>query len=135
MTRTIDNCKVIQYYGKPQQHNGLCDGILKRGALLEACNKCFLHDINNARKICAECGKEYFSTNGNSRFCSEDCKETYKKKHRKYVKKPKRKTLDEVLAELDEYNRTHGMHLTYGKYQNMKYIEQLRNEKNEKNRK
>ena len=136
MIRTLETCKVIHIYGKPGVHNGICDGVVVDDALLETCARCYLHDITNGRKTCVECGKEFFAQNGNTRFCSPECKEKHenKRKHTKKVPK-KKKTLDEVLAELEEYNRTHGTHLTYGKYQNMKYIEELRGNKNEKNRK
>lgn len=132
MTRTIDHCKVIYYYGRPEMHNGLCDGVVLNGALYEKCAKCHLHDINNARRICAECGKEFYSANGNIKFCSQECKDAAARKRKSKPKAPKKKTLDEVLADLNEYNRTHGTHLTYGKYQDMLFKEAMKNAKNRK---
>ena len=132
MTRTIEHCKVMYYYGKPRQNNGVCEGVILRGNLLEKCAKCHLHDINNARRICAECGKEFFSPYPNIKFCSKKCKDINKQKPKQPKKVQKKKTLDEVLADLDEYNKTHGTHLTYGKYQDMLFKETLKNEKNRK---
>ena len=39
----------------------------------------------------------------------------------------KKKTIDDIMKEVDEYNREHGTHLTYGKYKAMRYIEQMKN--------
>lgn len=134
MTRTLDNCKVIYYYGKPAQNNGVCEGVIYKGGLHPKCHRCYLHDIKNATKICIVCGKEFTATNPKSKVCSAECKAKRKNESRA-VKKPKeeKKTLDEVLKDVDEYNRTHGTHLTYGKYQNMKFIEKLRQEKQNEN--
>ncbi len=132
MTRTIEHCKVIYYYGKPEQHDGICAGVVLNGILLAKCAKCYLHDMENARKICAECGKEFYSHNSNIKFCSKECRDANKKKSRQPKKAKKKKTLDELLAEIDEYNRTHGTHLTYGKYQDMLFKEALKNANNRK---
>ncbi len=133
MTRTLDNCKVIYYYGKPEQNNGVCEGVKHKGILHPKCLTCYLRDIKNATKVCVVCGKEFIATNPKARICSDECREIRKNESR-ISKKPKnkKKTLDEVLAELNEYNRTHGTHLTYGKYQDMLFREQLKNEKNRK---
>lgn len=132
MKRTIENCKVIYYYGKPEQHDGKCDGVMLYGDLIETCKRCYLHNSDNARKFCAECGKEFYSTNGNVKFCSKECKAKHRTKAGHQPKTPERKTLDEVIADMNEYNRTHGTHLTYGKYQDMIFREALKNEKNRK---
>ena len=133
MIRTLENCKVIHYYGRPAQNNGICDGVIHNGQLLEKCQTCYLHDIKNAVKVCIVCGKEFISTNPKATICSDECREI-RKNETKAARKPKvkKKTLDEVLADLDEYNRTHGTHLTYGKYKEMLFVEALRNEKNGK---
>ena len=133
MIRTLENCKVIHYYGKPAQNNGVCEGVIHKGQLLEKCQDCYLHDMKNAVKICIVCGKEFYSPNPKAKICSEECKEARKNAIRKTKKTvaPK-KTLDEVLADLNEYNRTHGTHLTYGKYKEMLFKEALKNEKNGK---
>lgn len=127
--KTLENCKVIRYHYKPAYTNSICEGVRVDGVLLETCIKCYLHDINNARKICAECGKEFFSPNTVVKFCCKRCATLYNKKSAKRKKQPKKQTLDEVLAELNEYNKTHGTHLTYGKYQEMLFKEALKNEK------
>ena len=132
MTRTIEHCKVIYYYGKPEQHDGKCAGVSISGELLGKCTKCYLHDLNNARKICAECGKEFFSHNPNVKYCSKECRNANKNKPKQPKEAQKKKTLDEVIADMNEYNRTHGTHLTYGKYQDMLFREALKNEKNRK---
>lgn len=131
MVRTIEHCKVINYYGKPTQNNGICEGVMINGNLHTKCQACFLHDIKNATKVCIVCGKEFISTNPKATMCSDECREKRKNSLKASRKRPKKKkkTLDELLAEIDEYNRTHGTHLTYGKYQNMKYIEELRGNK------
>ena len=133
MIRTLENCKIIHYYGTPAQNNGVCEGVIRKGSLLEKCQRCNLHDANNALKVCVVCGKEFYSTNPKSKVCCEECRIIRKnevKKNKKAVA-PK-KTLDEVLADLNEYNRTHGTHLTYGKYKEMLFMEALKNEKNRK---
>ncbi len=130
MVRTLENCKVIHYHYKPACTDGICEGVCVNGVLLETCIKCHLHDINNARRICTECGKEFFSTSSRTKVCSKACRlkrqwklcKTNNSKHDN-----KKQTLDEVLAELNEYNRTHGTHLTYGKYQAMLFTEALKN--------
>jgi predicted nucleic acid-binding Zn ribbon protein len=127
MTRTLDNCKVIHYYGKPTQNNGICDGVMLDGILHEKCQHCYLRDIKNATKVCIVCGKEFISTNPKATMCSDECREKRKnslKAGRKHNKK--KKTLDETLKELDEYNRTHDTYLTYGKYKNMLFIEEMK---------
>lgn len=130
MTRTIDHCKVMYYYGTPEQHDGVCAGVFINEKLLEKCAKCHLHDKENARRICAECGKEFYSPNGNVKYCSKECRDINKQKNRQPRKTKKKKTLDEVLADLNEYNRTHGTHLTYGKYKDMLFREAMKNAKN-----
>jgi predicted amidophosphoribosyltransferase len=97
------------------------------GVLLESCIKCYLHDINNARKICAECGKEFITPVATTKFCCRNCAIQYNKKSAQRKKQPKKQTLDEIIAELNEYNHTHGTHLTYGKYQAMRFKEALKN--------
>ncbi len=127
MIRTLENCKVIHYYGMPAQNNGVCEGVMRNGSLLEKCQDCYLHDIKNAVKICIVCGKEFISPNPKAKICSAECKEARKNEIKKVKRhKDKKKTLDEVLKEIDEYNRAHGTHLTYGKYKEMKYCEELR---------
>lgn len=133
MTRTLDNCKVIYYYGKPAQNNGICEGVKYKGSLHPKCYTCPLHDIKNATKVCIVCGKEFVSTNPKAKMCSNECREKRKNEIKAGRRsKSKKKTLDELLAEIDEYNRTHGTHLTYGKYQEMLFKEKLKNEKNRK---
>lgn len=132
MVRTLETCKIIRRHYKPTCIDGICEGVCVDGVLLENCIKCHLHDINNARKICAECGKEFFSHSTKVRFCSNKCATLNYKKTRKSKKQPKKQTLDDVIAELNEYNRTHGTNLTYGKYKDMLFREKLKNEKNRK---
>ena len=124
MLRTLDACKVAHFYYVPAQHDGICDGVIINGVLLKKCAECYLHDINNARRICIECGKEFYSISPKAKMCSKECKRArqFKLKQSRVTQKPK-KTLDELLAEINEYNRTHGTHLTYGKYQEMKFRE------------
>jgi hypothetical protein len=79
------------------------------------------------------CGKEFVSTNPKAKMCSDECREKRKNEIKAGRRsKSKKKTLDELLTEIDEYNRTHGTHLTYGKYQEMLFKEKLKNEKNRK---
>ena len=135
MIRTLENCKVIHYYGRPAQNNGICDGVIHNGQLLEKCQTCYLHDIKNAVKVCIVCGKEFISTNPKATICSDECREARKnqtKESRKRTSKKKKKTLEETLKDLDEYNRTHDKYLTYGKYKEMLFLEELKNESNRK---
>lgn len=127
MTRTLDNCKVIHYYGKPRQNNGVCAGVVLQGKLHEKCQRCYLHDMRNAIKICIVCGKEFIATNPKARMCSEECKLARKESLRTGKECAiKKHTLDDTLKELEEYNRTHDKYLTYGKYKEMKFLEQLK---------
>ena len=132
MTRTIEHCKVIYHYGAPSQHDGVCDGVIIDGNLIEKCAKCYLHDADNSRKICPVCGKEFYSHFATAKYCSKECRDVVKKKASAKKEIPKKKTLDEVLADLAEYNRIHGTHLTYGKYQDMLFKEALKNANNRK---
>lgn len=127
MVRTLENCKVIHSYGRPKQNNGICAGVVINEILLEKCQRCHFHDIRNAIKICVVCGKEFISAKPNSRICSEECKEIRRAQVRRGEEIPVIKhTLDDTLKEIDEYNRTHGTHLTYGKYKHMRFLEQLK---------
>ena len=130
MLKTVENCMVIRKHYEPAYTNGICEGVKIDGTLLKVCAKCYLHDMNNARKICKNCGKEFISPIATTRFCSKECSRKHDAKVKKLKNTPKKQTLDDVLAELNEYNRTHGTHLTYGKYQAMKFNEALKNEKN-----
>lgn len=127
MVRTLETCKIIRRHYTPACTDGICEGVCVDGVLLETCIKCHLHDINNTRKICAECGKEFFSPSKTIKFCSKTCAIRYNKKVAKRKKQPKKQTLDELLIEINEYNKTHGTHLTYGKYQAMRFQEALKN--------
>ncbi len=129
MLKTLENCKIIRNHYRPAYTNGICEGVRVDGVLLKTCITCCLHDVNNARKICKKCGKEFTSPSAVAKFCSKECRIVYTNQKSKNKKTPKKQTLDEVLAELNEYNRTHGTHLTYGKYQAMKFAEALKNEK------
>jgi predicted nucleic acid-binding Zn ribbon protein len=135
MTRTLDNCKVIHRYGKPAQSNGLCAGIIYKGNLHEKCQACYLHDIQNATKVCIVCGKEFLSTNPNERTCGEECR-TIRKNVLKIARRnktgKKKHTFDDTLREIDEYNEKNGVFLTYGKYKEMLFLEELKNESNRK---
>lgn len=133
MARTLENCKVIRYHYRPAYTNGMCEGVFINGDLLEKCIKCYLHDINNARKICQVCGKEFFTHHSFAKVCSKSCRMQRQKELSKIRNNTEpKKTLDELLEEIRRYNETHGTHLTYGKYQEMKFLEALKNEKNRK---
>ena len=130
MLRTLEMCKVSHKYGKPEQKDGICQGVMLRGKLHEKCQVCYLHDIQNIAKVCAICGKPFYSTQVNATVCSEKCRSIKRGMLKKSKARPaKKKTIDDIMKEVDEYNLAHGTHLTYGKYKAMKYIEQLREER------
>lgn len=123
--RTLENCKIIAHRYRPSTTNGFCDGVIVNGTLLTACASCKLHDANISRKTCELCGKEFFATTPQAKYCSEECRRVRRNSWReRKPKPPTRKSLDALLKEIDEYNATHGTHLTYGKYQAMKFREE-----------
>lgn len=86
------------------------------------------------KKVCPICMKMFERRNANQKYCDfckknrpDDIKEYVKAE---YLKKQKNKTvpkesLTQVLRDLNEYNKKHGTHLTYGKYVQMKTLGQL----------
>jgi hypothetical protein len=40
MKRTLDNCKLVKKYGKPNQYDGVCEGFGKSDSDDEPCNTC-----------------------------------------------------------------------------------------------
>lgn len=40
MTRTLDNCRLVQKYGKPNQYNDVCEGFAKSSVDDEPCAIC-----------------------------------------------------------------------------------------------
>lgn len=70
-------------------------------------------------KECLYCGTEFVPGMHNAKFCSRYCCNTYNKQRRKELKQEKIKKkndLDIFLKKLDEYNKKHGTHLSYGEF-------------------
>lgn len=116
------------------------------------------------KKICKECGKEFFvPVNNNQKYCCDKCRNArLRKKWRKInsvYKKPKaekspetenipKRTIDDTICEMKEYNKNHGTSLSYGQYQLMlfqkkcdenkeqtqKYVQPEDNKRNEQRR-
>ena len=78
------------------------------------------------KKNCIICGKEFEAERKNVKCCSGECKRkrsTEIKNAWKAIHQTRKSTLDQTIRELNEYNRVHGTHLTYGKYKAMKFME------------
>ena len=84
---------------------------------------------------CIDCGEVFTAFSRRALRC-EKCRELAKKKtSAEWMKdsrsvQPKRKpkthpkmSIREVLKAMDKYNKEHGTHLTYGKYQEMRFRE------------
>jgi DNA-directed RNA polymerase subunit RPC12/RpoP len=79
------------------------------------------------RYICIDCGTEFFSASHQALRC-EKCRVTAKRKQKEEWKKkankkhripralPPRKSLMQVLRELEKYNKENGTYLSYGQY-------------------
>jgi hypothetical protein len=82
------------------------------------------------KRICIDCGKSFIG------YCNEkrckDCKrdESYRR-NQEYIKRMRLKkekaerpqakvSLDQIIKELEQYNRENGTHLSYGQYVAMK---------------
>lgn len=80
--------------------------------------------------ICVDCGEKFYTFGVSKRTICDDCKKRHKVKWQaeRYksfkslknecpqVKKGKKTSLNEILKEIDEYNRIHGTYLSYGEY-------------------
>ena len=75
-------------------------------------------------KICINCG-ETFKTHGHSALRCVECRqqlERQKQRDRYLIKKAKghrlrpAKSINQILRELEAYNKEHKTHLTYGQY-------------------
>ena len=78
---------------------------------------------------CVICGRSFLTLCNNAKYCP-DCRENWQDEikrdisRRHYEKKkvrivnlhPERKTLRQIVREVEEYNRAHGTCLTYGQY-------------------
>ena len=66
---------------------------------------------------CAECYKFFRNPDENERLCPE-CKKIKesKKKSKPKVKANKRKSIWQIIRELEQYNKEHGTWLSYGEY-------------------
>ena len=81
-------------------------------------------------KKCKRCGKIFNAKNGNVLYC-DPCREIVikenktrshaKEKLKREEKRKQRKStpLDELCAEIREYNKKHGTRLSYGKYKTL----------------
>ncbi len=73
---------------------------------------------------CLNCRKPFNPKAGNQQFCCYTCRYEYQKKHKppKIQRKSKKKSLDEIVKEIDDYNRVNGTRLTYGDWQRLKFF-------------
>lgn len=75
------------------------------------CGKTFKAHANNAKR-CDECKQELAREKAREQNALRKRENLYKKARKT---KPK-KTLSEIMRELEAYNKEHGTHLTYGQY-------------------
>lgn len=67
------------------------------------------------KRICL-CGNEFVAKSGAAKWC-EDCRREMNMKPTRSKKRcNKPKTINEVLCEIEQYNKEHGTNLSYGKY-------------------
>lgn len=81
--------------------------------------------MNYVTKICPLCKKEFYPLRRDQRHC-DDCRlnrikevnhQGYeRRKLNKLKKKDRKKTIDDIVAEMNEYNKVHGGFISYGKY-------------------
>ena len=78
---------------------------------------------------CVICGRSFLTLCNNAKYCPE-CREKWRDEIRRQTDKqsyekrkarivnlhPERKTLRQMVREVEEYNRAHGTCLTYGQY-------------------
>lgn len=76
------------------------------------CGHIFYTFGKTRRKLCEECVKARKRRNEKN-YTSENYKNVYNKRT---PKKDKPQGLNEFMRELEECNRSHGTHLTYGQY-------------------
>lgn len=80
------------------------------------------------KKNCLHCGKEFRPLIGTQMYCCRSCYELAKKKRAEIYNRKKReeraarknRTLDEILKEIEEYNKKHGTFISYGQYMSMR---------------
>lgn len=72
-------------------------------------------------KICDNCKRKFVARSANAVYC-EDCRKKAKQIRiaKAKAKKPyytrSKKSLYEIIREMEAYNREHNTHLTYGQY-------------------
>lgn len=79
---------------------------------------------------CEYCGQEFHPVIGPQIYCCRECADAVQRKrvrenarkHKKIdrIKKVYRSALDDRLKELNEYNKQHGTHISYGEYMSMR---------------
>ena len=74
---------------------------------------------------CIECGHIFYTFGKTRRKLCDDCVKANRNKHNldyknvynnRTSKKDKPRGLNDFMREVEEYNRSHGTHLTYGQY-------------------
>lgn len=70
--------------------------------------------MKKKNKTCVACGIEFMGY-GNTQFCPT-CRAAEKAKQKLHNPHPERKTISQIIREVERYNREHGTCLTYGQY-------------------
>lgn len=68
---------------------------------------------------CLVCGNEFETRTEDQLYCSKECKQMADEERRRLRNIQRRRSpsrLDAFMKQVDEYNRKHGTHLSYGKY-------------------
>ena len=90
-------------------------------------------EIMEERKLnehkCSECGRIFYTFGKSRRKLCDECVKARERKRskemytnvfgKKTFEKEKPRSIYEIMREIDEYNRQHNTHLSYGQYANL----------------
>lgn len=71
---------------------------------------------------CFNCNREFTYTSDAKKYCPECDKEIKRERNRNFMRKKRAKpsvevkSIREILIEMENYNKEHGTHLSYGQY-------------------
>lgn len=133
MSLTYRARAVIRHYyieGKPENEISEIMGLPKVIIVSDIVRINKLIEDNLVRKICQQCGEEYYTAQPQTRICQK-CKkanrqeinqaknESFKSvnaESKPKARKKKAKSISQILRDMEKYNKENGTELTYGKY-------------------